>query len=64
MQAVYQSFGGRDINAVNPPDWSGWGASMAILLLFAAAFVCIGLAVGRIRQNSPALRSAVVTNMK
>lgn len=64
VQAVYQSFGGRDINAVNPPDWSGWGASMAILLLFAAAFVCIGLAVGRIRQNSPALRSAVVTNMK
>ena len=61
VQAVYQSFGGRTISTVQPPDWFGWGTSIAVLLLFAAAFVCIGLAVGRLRQNSPASQVAAMT---
>ena len=51
VDAVYQSFGGRDTADIAMPDWNGWCTSMAVVLLFAAAFACVGLAVGRVRQS-------------
>lgn len=52
VQAVYDSFGGRDFVAVGSPDLASWGTSVGILLLFAAAFASVGLAVGRLRARS------------
>lgn len=51
VQAVYDSFGGRDFGAVGSPDLASWGTSVGILLLFAAAFASLGLAVGRVRTS-------------
>lgn len=51
VQAVYDSFGGRDSIVVGSPNLTSWGTSVGILLLFAAAFISLGLAVGRVRTS-------------
>ncbi|KAB5606998.1 ABC transporter permease [Bifidobacterium jacchi] len=42
---------------------AGWAGSVGLVALFAAAFLCIGLAVGRIRRSRPSAVSQAVTQL-
>ena len=42
---------------------AGWAGSVGLVALFAAAFLCIGLAVGRIRRSRPGAVSPAVTQL-
>ena len=64
VDAIYQSFGGRDSVEIGAPDWGGWGMSVAIVLLFAAAFVCVGLAAGRVRQSHAIVAGPELTSVQ
>ncbi|TPF86397.1 hypothetical protein BW13_06210 [Bifidobacterium sp. UTCIF-37] len=44
-------------------DAIGWGLSIGIVALFAVAFVCIGLAVGRVRRLRPASFASTTTQL-
>lgn len=64
VDAVYQSFGGRDATNVGKPDWGGWGLSITVVLLFAVVFVCVGLAVGRVRQSKSVVAGPALTTVQ
>jgi hypothetical protein len=40
---------------------AGWASSTALMLLFAFALLCIGLAVGAVRRRRPGTTAAGVT---
>ncbi|PST46470.1 multidrug permease ABC transporter [Bifidobacterium callitrichos] len=44
-------------------DVIGWGLSIGIVALFAVAFVCVGLAVGRVRRLHPASFASTTTQL-
>ncbi|MBW3080034.1 ABC transporter permease [Bifidobacterium saguinibicoloris] len=44
-------------------DVAGWAASLGLVALFALAFACVGLAVGRIRRSRPASAASPVTRL-
>lgn len=62
-ESIYQSFGGRDAVIAGAPDLGGWCASVGVLLLFALAFVSIGLTVGRLRQLNPTAAGPALTQV-
>ncbi|MBT1171870.1 ABC transporter permease [Bifidobacterium sp. MA2] len=47
--------------ATGGTDVAGWAGSLGLVALFALAFTCVGLAVGRIRRSRPTSASADVT---
>ncbi|OZG60235.1 ABC-2 family transporter protein [Bifidobacterium lemurum] len=63
VESIYQSFGGRDAAIAGAPDFSGWCASVGVLLLFALAFASIGLTVGRVRQLNPTAAGPALTQV-
>lgn len=44
-------------------DMAGWVAATGIVALFAIAFVCVGLAVGRFRRSRPTMAAPAVTQL-
>ena len=38
-------------------DYGSWASSVGLVALFAVAFICLGLALGRIRRTRPSLAS-------
>ncbi|OZG69306.1 ABC transporter permease [Bifidobacterium eulemuris] len=63
VESIYQSFGGRDAVIAGAPDFSGWCASVGVLLLFSLAFASIGLTVGRVRQLNPSAAGPALTQV-
>ncbi|WP_055426940.1 ABC transporter permease [Bifidobacterium aesculapii] len=51
------------IGASGGVDVAGWGVSVGIVALFAVAFVCVGLAVGRARRLRPAAFAPATTTL-
>ena len=64
VDAIYRSFGGRDSTDIGKPDWNGWCVSMVVVLLFAIVFVCMGLAVSRVRQTRSIVAGPVLTSVQ
>ncbi|MFR0558555.1 ABC-2 family transporter protein [Pseudoscardovia radai] len=48
VAAIYDSFGGQGVMD-DAPRVSSWASSTALLLLYSAVFICVGLAVNRLR---------------
>ncbi|KAB7788468.1 ABC transporter permease [Bifidobacterium cebidarum] len=44
-------------------DWTGWAVATGIVVLFAIAFVCVGLAAGRFRRTRPVLAAPAATEL-
>ena len=54
---------GIETAAATGADLGAWGANTAILLAYAMAFICVGLAVGRYRRLRPAVGGAKATRL-
>lgn len=53
VSSIYRAFGGdAEGNFVSHPYTSQWASSVGLLALFAIGFLCVGLAVGRLRSRS------------
>lgn len=50
VAALYDAFGGQGV-AENAPRISAWMSSTGLIVLFAAMFVCLGLAVNHLHRN-------------
>ena len=44
-------------------DYGSWASSVGLVALFAVAFICLGLALGRIRRTRPSLASPTTTQL-
>lgn len=44
-------------------DYGAWASSTGLLALFGVAFICLGLALGRIRRTRPTLASPATTQL-
>ena len=44
-------------------DYGSWASSVGLVALFAVAFICLGLALGRIRRTRPSLASPTITQL-
>ena len=44
-------------------DYGAWASSIGLVALFGVAFVCLGLALGRIRRTRPTLASPATTQL-
>ena len=44
-------------------DYGSWASSVGLVTLFAVAFICLGLALGRIRRTRPSLASPTTTQL-
>ena len=49
--------------SVTGVDYGAWASSIGLVALFGAAFVCLGLALGRIRRMRPTLASPATTQL-
>ena len=44
-------------------DYGSWASSVGLVALFAVAFICLGLALGRIRRTRPSFASPTTTQL-
>ena len=49
--------------SVTGVDYGAWASSIGLVVLFGVAFVCLGLALGRIRRMRPTLASPATTQL-
>ena len=49
------------LDAVTRVDYGAWASSIGLVALFGVAFICLGLALGRIRRTRPSPSSPAAT---
>ena len=49
------------LDAVTRVDYGAWASSIGLVTLFGVAFICLGLALGRIRRTRPSPSSPAAT---
>lgn len=49
------------LDAVTRVDYVAWASSIGLVALFGVAFICLGLALGRIRRTRPSPSSPAAT---